>query len=78
MKAVCHASHGAFLLRHWAADRYERVDLDLVGHAPMNLHKFLDAETFERRHNRLQLLLDEYGIEPILITNRFEDVQLDE
>ena len=44
----------------------------------MDLHEFFDAEAFERRNNGLKLCLHEYGIKPVLITDRFEYVELDE
>ena len=44
----------------------------------MNFHKFFDAQAFEGRHNRLQLPLDEHGVEAVLVADRFEDVELDE
>ena len=44
----------------------------------MNFHEFFDAEAFERRYNGLKLCLHEYSIKPVLVTDRFENVELDE
>lgn len=44
----------------------------------MDLHKLLDAQAFEWRDNCLVLRLHEDCIESVLVTNRLEDVQLDQ
>ena len=42
----------------------------------MNLHELFDAEALEGRHDGLQLSLHEDGVEPVLVTDCLEDVEL--
>ena len=43
----------------------------------MDLHKLFDSQSLEWGDNGLELCLHEDGIKPVLITDSFEDVQLD-
>ena len=73
-----HSSHGTFLFRKRPTDGDEGAYLHLIRHAAVDFHELLDPEAFEGRHNRLQLLLDEYSVETVLIADRLEDVELNE
>ena len=44
----------------------------------MNFHKFFNAEALKGRDNGLVLSLHEDGVKSVLVTDRLEDVELDQ
>ena len=62
----------------WSSHGHERAYLNLVGHTAMDLHELFDSETLKGRDYGFELCLHEYGIKPVLVAYRFEDVELDE